>query len=60
MKGGQGGLWSSKVQLLQSLLVKLNFACQIIPMGRIFSRRLAAATSGVGALQHHILLTGEL
>lgn len=39
-----------KIQLreLQSLLGKLNFACHIIPMGRVFCCRLnAAATAGV-------------
>ncbi|XP_073524941.1 uncharacterized protein [Phyllobates terribilis] len=34
---------------LQSLLGKLNFACLIMPMGRVFCRRIAMATAGVGA-----------
>ncbi|XP_077309137.1 uncharacterized protein LOC143928250 [Lithobates pipiens] len=50
-----------KVQLttLQSLLGKLNFACRIIPMGRVFCRRLSAATAGVRAPTHFIRLTEE-
>lgn len=32
---------------LQSLLGKLNIACRITPMGRVFNRRLAAATAGI-------------
>ncbi|XP_066431505.1 uncharacterized protein [Eleutherodactylus coqui] len=41
---------------LQSLLGKLNFACRIMPMGRVFSRRLAAATAGIRAPHHFIRL----
>ncbi|KAM8945815.1 uncharacterized protein RCH25_049154 [Pelodytes ibericus] len=50
-----------KVQLrqLQSLLGKLNFACKIIPMGRIFCRRLSLATAGIRAPHHYIRLTQE-
>lgn len=46
----------SKVKLwdLQSLLGKLNFACRIMPMGRVFCKRLAAATAGVSALHHFV------
>ena len=58
----RGLLGRDKVQLraLQSLLGKLNFACRIIPMGRVFCRRLSAATAGVRAPRHYIRLTGEL
>ncbi|KAM3916024.1 uncharacterized protein RB166_015396 [Leptodactylus fuscus] len=51
-----------KLQLkeLQSLLGKLNFACRIMPMGRVFSRRLAAATAGVLVPSHYIRLGWEL
>ncbi|KAM3929167.1 uncharacterized protein RB166_006956 [Leptodactylus fuscus] len=51
-----------KLQLrqLQSLLGKLNFACRIMPMGRFFSRRLAAATAGVSVPSHYIRLGWEL
>lgn len=40
-----------KIQLreLQSLLGNLNFACRIMPMGRIFSQRLALTMAGVVA-----------
>ncbi|KAM4652232.1 B-cell receptor CD22-like [Discoglossus pictus] len=49
-------IWAmTKVTLkeMQSLLGKLNFTCRIIPMGRIFSRRLSLATAGscISALQ---------
>ncbi|XP_077349935.1 integrase/recombinase xerD homolog [Lithobates pipiens] len=48
-----------KVQLrtLQSVLGKLNFACRIIPMGRVFSRRLAASTGGVVSPKHFVSLS---
>lgn len=49
-----------KLRELQSLLGKLNFACRIIPMGRIFNRRLAAATAGVFAPHHYVRLGAEL
>ncbi|XP_044128316.1 uncharacterized protein LOC122921997 isoform X1 [Bufo gargarizans] len=49
-----------RLRELQSLLGKLNFACQIMPMGRIFCRRLAAATAGVSAPYHFIRLRKEL
>ncbi|KAM4652049.1 uncharacterized protein O3C94_014384 [Discoglossus pictus] len=42
------------LRVMQSLLGKLNFACRIIPMGRIFSRRLSLVTGG-GCLPHHHL-----
>lgn len=47
-----------KIQLrdLQSLLGKLNFACRIIPMGRVFCRRLAMSTAGVRSPSHYIRL----
>ncbi|XP_077338353.1 uncharacterized protein LOC143983017 [Lithobates pipiens] len=50
-----------KVQLraLQSLLGKLNFACRIIPMGRVFCRRLSGATAGVTAPTHFVRLRRE-
>eukprot|EP00079_Xenopus_tropicalis_P036153 XP_017949924.1 PREDICTED: uncharacterized protein LOC101732219 isoform X1 [Xenopus tropicalis] len=41
---------------LQSLLGKLNFACRIIPMGRVFARSLALATAGVRQPHHFIRL----
>ncbi|KAM4048868.1 LOW QUALITY PROTEIN: uncharacterized protein ACNLHF_015985 [Anomaloglossus baeobatrachus] len=44
---------------VQSLLGKLNFACRVMPMGRIFSRRLASATAGVLAPHHYIRLSAE-
>ncbi|KAM4017449.1 uncharacterized protein ACNLHF_007079 [Anomaloglossus baeobatrachus] len=50
-----------KLQLreVQSLLGKLNFACRVMPMGRIFSRRLAGATAGVLAPHHYVRLSAE-
>ncbi|KAM4808264.1 adhesion G-protein coupled receptor V1 [Rhinophrynus dorsalis] len=42
---------------LQSLLGKLNFASRIIPMGRVFSRRLSQASGGALRSHHHIRLT---
>ena len=58
----RGMVGQDKVQLrtLQSLLGKLNFACRIIPMGRVFCRRLSAATAGVRAPKHYIRLTRDL
>lgn len=53
---------SKKVQLrqVQSLLGKLNFACRIIPMGRIFCRRLAQATAGVSVPHHFLRLPSDV
>lgn len=53
--------WRPKVQLkeLQSLLGKLNFVCKIMPMGRIFCRRLAVVTSGVKAPHHFVRLSQD-
>lgn len=50
-----------KIQLrdLQSLLGKLNFACRVIPMDRVFCRWLSAATAGVKAPAHFIRLTKD-
>ncbi|KAM4748731.1 LOW QUALITY PROTEIN: uncharacterized protein WCC33_006112 [Rhinophrynus dorsalis] len=45
---------------LQSLLGKLNFACRILPMGRVFSRRLARLTAGVKRPHHFIRLSPEV
>ncbi|KAM3926861.1 uncharacterized protein RB166_009695 [Leptodactylus fuscus] len=49
-----------RLKELQSLLGKLNFACRIIPMGRVFNRRLAAATLGVSHPHHFVHLGKEL
>lgn len=53
------GLRKVQLRALQSLLGKLNFACRIIPMGRVFCRRLSAATAGVKRPTHFIRLTRE-
>lgn len=45
---------------LQSLLGKLNFACRVIPMGRVFCRRLAMATAGVVKPYHYVRLSSAL
>ncbi|XP_040211442.1 uncharacterized protein LOC120942272 [Rana temporaria] len=57
----RGMIGMRKVQLraLQSLLGKLNFACRILPMGRIFCRRLAASTAGVRLPNHYVRLVKE-
>ncbi|KAM9324594.1 uncharacterized protein PAF06_000661 [Gastrophryne carolinensis] len=46
--GLEGALGVKKVTLvqLQSVLGKLNFACRVLPMGRVFTRRLSLATAG--------------
>ncbi|CAJ0933131.1 unnamed protein product [Ranitomeya imitator] len=41
---------------MQSLLGLLAFACRVMPMGRIFSHRLAMATRGIRLLHHRIRL----
>ncbi|XP_077342712.1 uncharacterized protein LOC143987679 [Lithobates pipiens] len=62
LKGEVRGLVGMrKVQLrtLQSVLGKLNFACRIIPMGRVFSRRLAASTGGAVSPKHFVRLSRD-
>lgn len=51
-----------KVRLkeMQSLLGILAFACRIMPVGRIFSRRLYLAISGMKSPLDHIRLTTPL
>lgn len=57
-----GAMGKRKILLrdLQSLLGRLNFACRIIPMGRVFCRRLAMATAGVRSPRHFVRLSGDL
>ncbi|KAM4704352.1 LOW QUALITY PROTEIN: uncharacterized protein WCC33_012757 [Rhinophrynus dorsalis] len=50
------GVRKVTLRQLQSLLGKLNFACRILPMGRVFNRRLAMLT-GVQRPHHFIRLT---
>ncbi|KAM4691138.1 LOW QUALITY PROTEIN: uncharacterized protein WCC33_015994 [Rhinophrynus dorsalis] len=45
---------------MQGLLGLLNFASRVIPMGRIFSRRLKRATVGVRRPLHKIRITRQL
>ncbi|KAM4771085.1 uncharacterized protein WCC33_002900 [Rhinophrynus dorsalis] len=45
---------------MQGLLGLLNFASRVIPMGRIFSRRLERATVGVRCPLHKIRITRQL
>ncbi|KAM9330745.1 LOW QUALITY PROTEIN: uncharacterized protein PAF06_017672 [Gastrophryne carolinensis] len=58
----QGALLVKKVTLrqLQSVLGKLNFACKVLPMGRVFSRRLSLATAGVREPHHFIRLSAAM
>ncbi|XP_069605972.1 uncharacterized protein [Ranitomeya imitator] len=57
-----GCLSVGKVTLvqMQSLLGSLNFACKVMPMGRIFSRRLILATKGTKQPHHRIRITAQL
>ncbi|XP_069591473.1 uncharacterized protein [Ranitomeya imitator] len=45
---------------MQSLLGSLNFACRVMPAGRIFSRRLMIATRGVKLCHHRMRITAHL
>lgn len=45
---------------LQSLLGKLNFACQVILMGRVFCCGLAMASAGVTVPSHFVRLSAAL
>ncbi|KAM3934865.1 uncharacterized protein RB166_002260 [Leptodactylus fuscus] len=58
----QGFLSVHKVTLrqMQSLLGLLVFACRIMPMGRVFSRRLSLSTRGMSSPSHRIRLTRSL
>ncbi|KAM9311479.1 uncharacterized protein PAF06_009289 [Gastrophryne carolinensis] len=60
--GLEGALGAKKVTLvrLQSVLGKLNFACRVLPMGRVFTRRLSLATAGVREPHHFIRLTAAM
>lgn len=53
------GLCKVQLRTLQSVLGKLNFACRIIPMGRVFSRRLSASTGGVESPKHFVRLNKD-
>lgn len=55
-------LAANKVMLkfLQSLLGFLNLACRVLPMGRVFSRRLSLATAGVRRPFHFVRLSKVL
>ncbi|KAM3912164.1 uncharacterized protein RB166_020655 [Leptodactylus fuscus] len=58
----RGFLAVSKVTLkqMQSLLGLLVFTCRIMPMGRVFSRRLSLSTRGISSPYHRIRLTRSL
>lgn len=59
--GGQvKGAKKVKVRQVQSLLGKLNFACQVISRGRVFCRRLAHATVGMTVLHHLLRLSRDV
>lgn len=55
-------LSAKKVQLkeFQSLLGLLNFACRVIPVGRIFLRRLYFSTVGCNSPFSHIRISSEI
>ncbi|XP_069590448.1 uncharacterized protein [Ranitomeya imitator] len=55
-----GSLKKVTLREVQSLLGKLNFACRIMPMGRVFCRRLSLATIGIRAPNHFIRLRRDL
>ncbi|XP_077309889.1 pancreatic lipase-related protein 2-like [Lithobates pipiens] len=56
---GTRGKCKLTLHQLQSLLGKLNFACHIIPMGRVFCRRLSSVTAGVRSPTHFLSLNKE-
>lgn len=49
-----------RLQVVQSLLGSLNFACRVIPMGRVFCRKLERATAGVTKPHHTVRLSSEI
>lgn len=49
-----------RLQKVQSLLGSFNFACRIIPMGRVFCRKLERATTGVVHPHHTVRLSREI
>ena len=44
---------------LQSLILMLNFACNVVPPGRTFLRRLINLTIGLSKPYHHARLNSE-
>lgn len=54
------GVRKVTLQQMQSLLGLLVFACRIMPMGRVFSRRLSLSTRGVQLPGHRIRITRSL
>lgn len=56
------GLSRSRLRLrqVQSLLGSFNFACRVIPMGRVFCRKLERATAGVSRPNHTVRLSAEI
>lgn len=63
LKGQVQGFCSVKkvtLRQMQSLLGLLVFACRIMPMGRVFSRRLSLATRGISRPEHKIRITRPL
>ncbi|KAM4748928.1 uncharacterized protein WCC33_006337 [Rhinophrynus dorsalis] len=57
---GMVGRQKVSLREMQGLLGLLNFASRVIPMGRIFSRRLERATVGVRRPLHKIRITRQL
>ncbi|KAM4694365.1 LOW QUALITY PROTEIN: uncharacterized protein O3C94_004839 [Discoglossus pictus] len=62
LRGELAALAARRVSLrrLQSILGKLAFACRIIPMGRIFCRRIALATVGIKQPHHFARITASI
>lgn len=54
------GRTKATVRMVQSLLGKLNSACRVIPMGRVFCRRLSTLLRGSKEGHHHVRLTREV
>ncbi|XP_056419396.1 uncharacterized protein LOC130360877 [Hyla sarda] len=54
------GVRKVTLRQVQVLLGHLVFACHVMPMGRVFSRRLSLATKGVSCPSHHIHISKQM
>lgn len=57
---GAEGKRKLRLKELQSLVGRLNFACRIIPMGRVFCRHLSMAMAGVRSQRHFVRLSCDV